>query len=173
MNISFALVPFALVAACSTTHDSVGDATAAKAQFDLIHSLEGTWTAKGEHDGQTMESETQFHATGAGTTMMETLFKGQPHEMVSMYHVDGGRLMHTHYCAAGNQPRMIALPGGAKGEIAFEFSDATNMPSPNATHMHRMRMVVHDADHVEEWWQGFSNGAKEHEAHFMLTRKKS
>jgi hypothetical protein len=103
--------------------------------------------------------------------VQETLFKGHEHEMVSMYHMDGDRLMHTHYCAAGNQPRMVAQPPTQHGEIAFEFLDATNLPSTNTTHMHQMRMVVKDSNHIEEWWQGWDEGKVGPAAHFVLTRK--
>lgn len=171
MNRVLALCPLFLVAACASTHNSIGDASIAKSQFELLRSLEGNWTAVMESDGKKQESETQFHVTGAGSAIAETIGKGTDHEMISMYHVDGGHLMHTHYCALGNQPRMLAKAGDAKDEIAFEFLDATNMPSPKAVHMHQMRIVVHDSNHVEEWWQGFKDGVMMHEGHFVLTRK--
>lgn len=172
MNRHLAVSLSFLAVACASTHVPVGDPSASKAQFDLLCSLEGRWTSVMENDGQRQESETEFHVTGAGSAVQEILAKGTSHEMISMYHLDGGRLMHTHYCAAGNQPRMVAVDRGSHGEIAFEFLDATNMPSPDAMHMHQMRMLVRDADQVEEWWQGYKDGALAHEAHFVLTRKK-
>ena len=29
-------------------------------------------------------------------------------DMISMFNLDGDRVVLTHYCAAGNQPRMVA-----------------------------------------------------------------
>jgi hypothetical protein len=53
---------------------------------------------------------------------------GAGNEMVSMYHLDGARLLLTHYCMAKNQPRMqLALCGPATGELRFEFLDAKNL----------------------------------------------
>ena len=45
--------------------------------------------------------------TGGGSAVTETLFPGTAHEMMSVYHMDGDDLVLTHYCAGGNQPRMM------------------------------------------------------------------
>ena len=52
---------------------------------------------------------------------------GRP-TMLTLYHRDGNRLVLTHYCMAGNQPRMQAKPFDAgANELAFEFLDATDL----------------------------------------------
>ena len=163
--------PLAVLCACSSTRSSVQDQHDAQAQYAMIASLAGDWTGEADHGEGKAPIETQFHVTGNGTTVAETMFKGTEHEMISMYHLDGGRLMHTHYCAAGNQPRMIARSSDAKDAIAFDFYDATNMPSPKVMHMHEMRIRVVDANHIEEWWTGYMDGKPNHTAHFTLTRK--
>lgn len=172
MKITTTLLPLLLLAACSTTQGVVRDAGSSKAQLDLLRSLAGDWTGTAGDGANTFPVESSFRITGAGSTVSETLFKGHEHEMVSMYHLDGSALMHTHYCAAGNQPRMIARAPEAHGEIAFDFHDATNMSSPGAQHMHSMRIKVADADHIEEWWTAWKDGKPDHTAHFVLTRKK-
>ena len=47
-----------------------------------------------------------YRVASGGSVVQETLFPGSPHEMISMYHLAGGQLVMTHYCAMGNQPRM-------------------------------------------------------------------
>ena len=48
--------------------------------------------------------------------------------VLTVFHLDGDRLILTHYCMAGNQPRMQATSYDAKkGEIRFQFLDATNL----------------------------------------------
>jgi hypothetical protein len=164
--------PLLVLAACQTTHSSMSDNAASRTQFDTLRTLEGEWTGTADHGGgQTSPVDTTFHVTGNGSTVQETMFRGSPHEMVSMYHLDGDQLVQTHYCAAGNQPRMVAKPASEQGVIAFDFKDATNMKSMDDVHMHSMRILVKDKDHVEEWWQGWENGKPSHESHFMLTRK--
>ena len=56
-----------------------------------------------EHKG---EESVVYKLTGAGSALVETQFPGTGHEMVSVYHLDGDDLRMTHYCAAGNQPRV-------------------------------------------------------------------
>jgi len=43
--------------------------------------------------------------------VIEKLFAGQPKEMTTIYHLDGGQLVLAHYCSLGNQPHMVAVPG--------------------------------------------------------------
>jgi hypothetical protein len=160
-----------LLFACSTTHSSVGDASNARAEFEWMTVLVGDWTGTMQ-DAQAPPFETSFRFTGNNSVIQETMMKGTDHEMISMYHLDGGELMHTHYCAMGNQPRMIARASETKGSIQFDFHDATNLTSSDAPHMHEMRLTIVDKDHLEEWWTAWKDGKPEHTAHFVLTRKK-
>ncbi len=76
----------------------------AKAAFDRLKTLAGEWNvaASGEHH----DSKVIYKVTAAGSALMETDSAGSKHEMVTMYHLDGKDLLMTHYCAAGNQPRL-------------------------------------------------------------------
>jgi len=171
MNRMLAMLPLLVLGACSTTHSSMSDNTAAKSQFETLRSLEGDWVGEPAPDGTRVE--TTFHVTGNGSAVQQVLFPNTPHEMISMYHLDGDRLLHTHYCALGNQPRMVAKAPKQQGEIAFAFLDATNMPSTDDMHMHEMRLLVRDKDHIEEWWQAWDKGQAQadHAVHFVLKRK--
>ena len=172
MKLALGIAPLLMLAACQGTHSSVKEQADSRTQFETMRSLEGDWTGVADHGGgQTSPVDTTFHLTGSGSTVQETMFKGTAHEMVSMYHMDGDHLVQTHYCSAGNQPRMVAEPPSNSGTIAFDFKDATNLRSMDETHMHSMRILVKDSDHIEEWWQGWENGKPSHEAHFTLTRK--
>jgi hypothetical protein len=80
-------------------------------------------------------------------------------EMITLYHLDGDRLVLTHYCAAQNQPRMLAKRiDPAKGEVDFVFLDATNLASPNAGHMRNARIQLVDANHFNSQWEFFQDG---------------
>lgn len=70
-----------------------------------VKTLEGEWTLTGP-DGQ--PGSIVFKTSSAGSVVRETMFPGQPHEMTNVYHMDGPTCVVTHYCAAGNQPRMRA-----------------------------------------------------------------
>jgi len=91
--------------------------------------------------------------------------------METVYHLDGSRLMLTHYCMLGNQPRMQARTfNPATGELKFEFLDVTNLAGPGAAHMHNVTFRFVDADHLASQWQLFEKGRLESTESFQLTR---
>ena len=113
-----------------------------------------------------------YRVTAAGTTVVETLFEGTPHEMVTMYTVDGGRVALTHYCAAGNQPRMRARAGGGPGRLVFEFAGGTGFDPRRDAHMHDATLTFVDADHLHAEWTSWERGRPAGVAVFELTRAK-
>jgi hypothetical protein len=112
--------------------------------------------------------------TAAGSAVQETLFPGQPHEMVSIYHRDGADLVMTHYCALGNQPRMKADPKSPANQIRFLFAGGTNLDPAKDKHMHEGTITFVDDDHIE--WTGVCwDGGKpdnSHQCDMKLVRKK-
>lgn len=56
---------------------------------------------------------------------------------MSVYHLDHGALMLTHYCAQGNQPRLRAALIG-DDSIVFRFLDATNVLDGQAVLVEKM-----------------------------------
>src|SRR5688572_1652919 len=74
--------------------------------FAKMRSLEGEWngaSTRGWTDRVT------FRAIAEGSVVVSTSFEAHPGEtMMTMYHMDGSRLMLTHYCMAKNQPRLVA-----------------------------------------------------------------
>jgi hypothetical protein len=92
-------------------------------------------------------------------------------DMISMFHLDGDRLLMTHYCGTGNQPRMKASTSPDGKTVTFDFLDATNLASADAGHMHRMVLNMIDADHHTETWSYLDHGKEMNET-FDLQRKK-
>ena len=126
------------------------DAKSAAAAFEKLKGLAGARQAVGT-DGK--KKRTTYELVASGSTLLERYVdEGMPSgsEMLTLYHLDGGRLVLTYYCMAGNQPRMEASSfDAAAGELQFEFMDATNLKSPADGHMHRARFrfeprPVHD-----------------------------
>ena len=81
--------------------------------------LAGTWLLADKDGKPTDQIASIIKVTAGGSVVHETLFPGQPHEMVSVYHRDGADLVMTHYCALGNQPRMKADPKSPANQIHF------------------------------------------------------
>jgi hypothetical protein len=137
-----------------------------RASFAAIKSLQGAWVGRNPK-GQSLE--VSFRTTSGGSAVMSEI-RSPEEDMISMFHMDGKRLLMTHYCAAGNQPRMQAQASPDGKTLTFEFVDATNLDSPDAGHMQRMVLTMIDENHHTEDWTFVNHGKEMHE-HFDLQRK--
>ena len=143
--------------------------TEAQKAFATLKTLPGTWEGTGmEGRDSNMPIQVDFKITGGGSAIMSEILGHE--DMVSMFHMDGDRLVMTHYCAVGNQPRMRASASPDGKTLTFNFVDATNLSSPDAGHMQKMTLTVLDENHHTEEWVFVDHG-KEHKAVFDLRRK--
>jgi hypothetical protein len=94
-------------------------------------------------------------------------------DMVTMFHLDNNRVLMTHYCGAGNQPRMQANASPDGKTITFSFIDGTNMASPKTGHMDHLVITMPDADHHTEDWTFVQEDGKQMKEHFELARVKA
>jgi hypothetical protein len=124
----------------------------------------------GEHGPDKPVSFT-FRVTSNGSVVMETLFAGTDHEMISMYHLDGDDLRLTHYCAFKNQPHLkLDKAASTPDSLVFAFDGGTNFDPSKDHHMHSGRIVFRDANHVESEWDGYEGREKLHTAKFEMSR---
>ncbi|MBZ5576532.1 MAG: hypothetical protein LAP40_08245 [Acidobacteriia bacterium] len=140
----------------------------AKAAFDRLRSLAGKWEAKTDRG----DFEVAYEVIAGGSAVVErTVVENMPMETV--YYLDNSRLLLTHYCILGNQPRMEAREfNPATGELKFEFLDVTNLATPGAAHMHNVAFRFPDADHLTADWQLFENGRLKSTESFQFTRQR-
>lgn len=129
--------------------DPASPETAAR-QFEMLKGLTGTWVASGA-EGSTPGAEIRYEVTSAGHAVVETIFPGAPHEMVSVYHLDNGRLVMTHYCAMGNQPFFTSEAGTDDGVIKLTCTGAHNTESHASPHMHEGVLTIGDGTLHAEW----------------------
>jgi len=142
--------------------------TDAQKAFTAIKNMPGTWDGKAS-DGHPLQ--VTFRVVSGGTAVMSEIMGHGPENMVSMFNLDGpNRLLMTHYCGAGNQPRMQAGVSPDGKTITFTFVDATNLDSPDAGHMQRMVLTMLDDNHHTEDWTFLDHG-KEMKESFDLRRK--
>jgi hypothetical protein len=143
-------------------------ATQSEAQksFTLLKGLEGNWAGK---NSQGQPLEVTFRLTAGGSALMSEIHGKGPEDMITMFHMDGDRLLMTHYCGAGNQPRMKVISADAKS-VSFEFFDGTNI-GPGDGHMQHVTFTQPDADHHTEEWVFLDHG-KEMKEVFVLERVK-
>ncbi|HEV8231037.1 MAG TPA: hypothetical protein VGQ75_01710 [Thermoanaerobaculia bacterium] len=158
LTASFALAPV------------VPAAPGANPAWEKMKSLVGEWEGTMSHGDQTMPVRVSYALVSSGTSLMERLTTPDGHDMVTMYYPDGSRVMMTHYCSEGNQPRMRA-EASSGDVVAFSFVDATNLATPQAEHMRKLVVKFQDADHFTQEWT-HSKAGKEETGVFKYTRKK-
>lgn len=120
--------------------------------FERFKALAGTWQSKSTK-GWT--EDVTYSVMGNGSFVLEVthLTDSSNDGMATIVHLDGSRLMMTHYCEAKNQPRLVAREIASDGStVTFDFLDATNLTRPGAGHMHRVKVHFIDADHFTSQW---------------------
>jgi hypothetical protein len=154
----------------------------AKTAFKRIKTLVGTWKGKtveeeksGHEKGdQKHDAETTviYKLTGAGSALVETQFPDSNHEMVSVYHLDGDDLRMTHYCAAGNQPRVkLDRANSTADEFVFVFDGGTNLNPEKDMHIHGVKITFDKDGGITSAWDGFMGGKKASTMKFVMTRQ--
>lgn len=172
----FTLVTLAIPAAFAGQHGY-----SAQEAFDAMLKLEGNWAGeavtvaagKSMDEGTKSSAKVSYKNIAAGSTVMATYAEGSPAEMVSMYHMDGkDTLIHTHYCAAKNQPTMKFKPSAEQGAIDFPFSSGTNMDVNKDAHAHHSYFKIIDEDHYESKTENWANGKLASIRYTKMTRQK-
>ena len=146
----------ASVAAAAYAPAGSAPAIDSAAAFARLKTLAGNWEAATKDMGKVKVS---YELVSDGTAVLEKFSGERMPSMITLYHRDGERLLLTHYCMAGNQPRMAAKSFDAKtGELVFDFLDATNLASPAAGHMHAVTFKFLDAKNFSATWTFYENG---------------
>jgi hypothetical protein len=127
--------------------------------LEKLKKLAGTWVAADNDGKPTDQVVSIIKVTAGGSVVHETLFPGQPQEMISVYTVDGPDLVMTHYCVLGNQPRMKADPKSPANQIRWAFAGGANLDPKKDKHMHAATLTIIDANHIEIAGEGWENGA--------------
>lgn len=142
--------------------------------LETMKRLAGTWVTADEHGKPTDQVASIIKVTAGGSVVHETIFPGQPHEMVSIYTAEGPDLVMTHYCVLGNQPRMKAEPKSPGQQISFQFAGGSNLDPKKDKHMHAATLTIVDDDHIEVAGVGWEGGApaKDMCCGMKLVRKK-
>jgi hypothetical protein len=156
----------------ATPPQKIGEPTPelARAAFERFKKLDGQWQGRSTKGWEEIVS---FKAIAKGSIVVESSFDAHPNEtMMTMFHLDGERLMLTHYCVAGNQPRLQATAFEDEGKtITFTFLDATNLPSRDRGHMDKLVFRFIDDNHVTSQWTWYQNGKESWMEEIQLDRK--
>jgi hypothetical protein len=137
--------------------------------FDQLKSLAGEWQGKESAGSPT---KVTYKVISNGSVVMEYLLPAKESEMITMYSLDGDRIVVTHYCSAGNQPVMQTAPSpAANGKLDFSFVRVAGLNSPDDGHMSALSLSIADKDHISQTWT-FQDHGKSMTDTFTYTRVK-
>ena len=133
---------------------SVPQSDAQKA-FEKMKTLTGSW------DGTVMSIPINFtiRAASSGTAILHegNTEKGVPNHEITMFYVEGDRLLATHYCDAGNRSNMEGKMSADGKSVEFNFLDVGG--STKGGLVKRMMFTMIDANkHVVEFTFIMPNG---------------
>lgn len=160
-------------------HPAATEAASAEAQkaFGLVKSLAGAW------QGLVIEPTSNLKVNMDVTLRVTSRGNSVVHEMksaeatdnpvkndhpVPMLYLDGAKLLLTHYCDAGNRPRMAARVAPDGKQIDFDFLDVVGPTTYG--HMQHARFTIIDATHHLEDWTYEAPDGKTVNGHFDLRR---
>lgn len=163
-------LPLTLAALAETAPASP---TPADSAFARLKGLAGEWVGKaGPPAGEMMDAVVTYRVTAGGSAVLETLFPGAAHEMVTLYTLDRGAVALTHYCMLRNQPHMRARAGGPASELTFDFAGGANLDPARDEFMHDAKLVFLDPDHIRGEWTSWKDGKPAGTVVFKMERKK-
>jgi len=143
----------------------------APAALSPLKALAGEWVSA--EDGPMAKKGdlvARYAVTASGSAVVETVFPGSAHEMVTVYHADGPGLVLTHYCVNGNQPRMRAKAGQGN-RIEFAYDGGTNIDPARDRHMNSAVIDLVGPDEIRSQWTELDGGKVTFVAKTHLVRK--
>jgi hypothetical protein len=156
--------------------------TDAQKSFDKLKTLAGSWqgpvtATPPQPDWGDKPVQVSLRVTSRGNALVHEMKEaGSPDDPtkydhpVTMFYVDGERLLLTHYCDAGNRPRMAAKVSPDGKTVEFDFLDVAG--GTEYGHMHHALFTMIDANHHTEDWTYMEPGDKLVRAHLELQRAK-
>lgn len=110
--------------------------------FEALKSLVGSWEGKTDN-GRVIKVTYTLHANAS--VLMEAWALGPKSDALTLYHMDLGALMATHYCPLCNQPRLLLSRVKSPGSFAFEFCSATNLANLGIAHQQSFEVSLLDS----------------------------
>jgi hypothetical protein len=107
----------------------------------------------------------------AGSAVVHQYRQGTPGEMETIFHMDGDKLLLTHYCALQNAPVLQFVKSGKPGELKFVFKGGTNFDPAVDAHLHESTFQIIDKNTIEQRSTVFTNGKADPELKSVLQRR--
>jgi len=130
--------------------------------FETFKGFEGKWAIR---SGQkTLPFEMTYESGSKGSIVTEQFGKE-----LSVFYRDGQSLLMTHFCNAGNQPRLRLREDTRPGVFEFQMFDITNLQNADADHVEKVvyKIVDDKTIDLEIVWK---NRKSEESEKYTLTR---
>jgi hypothetical protein len=121
--------------------------------------LEGNWRLENPNQ-ENKNFRLRYHFISRDSALVEVYGNPNKQTTETIIHADKTRLMATHYCAQGNQPRLVAKKI-KNHQIQFELFDITNLVNQKDPHMVRMTFTSLDKTHFKKEEVYLANGKEE------------
>jgi len=180
------MLPVSVVLLSTVALPGAGRAQAAESDaqksFDQLKTLAGTWQGPVTVDPPMQEMQNgsrmqiALHVTSRGNALVHEMYDpdhpndpSQYDHPLTMLYLDGARLTLTHYCDAGNRPRLVARPSPDGKTVEFDFADLSG--GNEHGHMYHAVFTIIDRNHHVEDWTFMMPGDKPVHARIDLQRK--
>jgi hypothetical protein len=139
--------------------------SSAAAAFAVFQALQGKWTI---HASFHVIATEMTYDIGSKRSIVTEEFGKE----LSVFTIDHGTVLMTHYCNAGNQPRLRLKLPVSHGVYDFAMSDITGLDDPHAAHVREIMYRIRDARTIDLTitWAGVGDAPPET---YTLTRQNS
>jgi hypothetical protein len=154
----------------------------AQKSFDQLKTLAGSWEGPVTMDPTSAEMKMDkpihvlLRVTSRGNALVHEMQEAgavddptKTDHPVTTFYLDNDRLLLTHYCDAGNRPRMVAKSSADGKTVDFDFLDVAG--DLQYGHMQHAKFTIVDANHHIEEWTFLMPGDKPMHARMELARK--
>lgn len=130
--------------------------------FEVFQSLKGSWTIRS--GDKKLPFQMSYDVESNATIVTERFGKE-----LSVFYIDGGNFLMSHFCNRGNQPRLKLKSSSPAGRYEFEMFDITNQKEASDAHVQKIIYEILDPQHMnlEIIWK---KGTGEESEKYVLTK---
>jgi hypothetical protein len=147
------IAPALLAAAAALPAAAAGPK--ASGVFGALKPLVGEWRSADPANA----TRVSYALVANGSALVETWTMSPSRTSMTVYTMDGDRLLATHYCPQGNAPRMRWTHTDTSGAHHFLFVDGANLQDPEGFHEHAFWIRVERAGAITRSETYIGNGA--------------
>jgi hypothetical protein len=128
------------------------------AVFNAFKSFKGRWTIQ---SGGKIIPTVMTYDVGSKDSIVTEHFGKE----LTVIHRDGHDLQMTHFCNAGNQPRLRLKKNRSPGLFVFEMFDISNLRGADEAHVRKIIYEVVDDTHLKleiVWKKGDSSESEKY-----------